>query len=944
MATMRSKGGWRVAGMMFVVMGLVPLVVAAQSPTGVIDGTLRDDQGGVLQGVAVSASSDALVSGALTVRSGRGGYYQLPALRPGRYSVLFELDGLQPVQRDDVIVYAGRTTTIEIVMTRAAVEEAMVVTGSSPVIDQRSAQMAFNYTSDLIEDIPTTRTFHSLVATIPGVESANNYGSFQPGAIELQSVLGSGLRANLYKFEGTNVTDPALQSAQVNLFSYDLIQEVQVLKAAKPAEVGAQGGFFHVITKSGGNRFAGDVGVYYRSDSLQSDNVSSDLEAAGVDSSNRLQDSLDLNLSLGGPVVADKLWWYASLRSQESTSQVFGFSEDVNDDVGAYFLKGTYAPSSRHRVTGLYNYWDQEVDHFFLNYSPSQAKDPQASMFRPIEGETATVRWDGMLSNSVIADFGIGRSTNTLDIGFQPGAGVPIIDLVTGDRYQNHGFGSRDHDGENRNMNGSVTWFVPDAWGHHNIKIGGEYVDTEVSIEFGEIEDHRLNVIRGAPFATRFLSTPSRAVWDIDHAALYIQDDWMPADRLTLNIGVRYDRSDAKTPKQTVSGGTFAGTVLADRFPELNANTIEPKQLLSWDDVAPRFAASLVLDDDGDTVLRGSGSRYYHFLESFALFTSNPAFPFTFIVRWDDVNGDRAFQIGEEGALLSRFGGQINSVASDIQRPYTDEFTLGVSHQLVPNFLLTANLIYKKDKDLLNTVDVGIPFDTYTPTDVIDPGPDGVEGSGDDDILTVFAQDPATFGQRSLLLTNPPNNERTYKGVEITAVRRLSGKWQMVGSLVVSEMEVTKPSNPTSVTGLFDNPNALINATGDDPLNEQVFLKLQGSYQFPYGILASGFFRYSSGLPFTRELVVEGLPQGPVTVFAERRGSRETDSSTTLDLRVEKAFGLGDGRNLGLILDVFNVTNEATVFQEGSLTGVNLGDPLAVRNPRIARLGLRFRW
>jgi hypothetical protein len=146
------------------------------------------------------------------------------------------------------------------------------------------------------------------------------------------------------------------------------------------------------------------------------------------------------------------------------------------------------------------------------------------------------------------------------------------------------------------------------------------------------------------------------------------------------------------------------------------------------------------------------------------------------------------------------------------------------------------------------------------------------------------------------------------------------------------------------VTGLFDNPNALINATGDDPLNERVFLKLQGSYQFPYRILASGFFRYSSGLPFTRELVVEGLPQGPVTVFAERRGSRQTESSTTLDLRVEKAFGLGDGRDLGLILDVFNVTNEATVFQEGSLTSVNLGDPLAVRNPRIARLGLRFRW
>lgn len=914
----------------------------AQTTTGALDGYVRDPSQEPLAGVTVVASSSALIRGDTTVRSGRDGYYQVPTLPPGNYSLIFTAADRESLRHEEVIVLSGVTTTVDATMSVATVAEAVTVESGSPMIDIRNAKLAFTYGSELVENIPTGRTFHSLVSTLPGVESANNYGAFQPGAIELQNVLGSGLRANLYKFEGTNVTDPALQSAQVNLFSYDIIEEVQVVQAAKPAELGAQGGFFHVITKSGGNDLSGEVSAFYQSEDLQSDNVGPDLEAAV--SSNRLQDSFDASASMGGPLVRDRLWWFGSLREQDTTSQLFDFSEDIEDEVEAYYWKNTYEPHARHRLTWLYNHWNQEVSHFFLDFAPALAGDPQASIFRPIEGTTYTVRWNGVASDRLIADFGWGRSDNTLDRRFQEGAGVPIIDLVTGERFRNHGDGSRDHDGENTSWDGSVSWFVPEAAGHHTVKLGGELVRRDVSILFDEIGDHRLNLLRGSPFAVRLLSTPSLAVWDIDDVSLYAQDTWTPYERLTLNLGLRFDRTHATTPEQSVSGGAFSGTSLAERLPQLDRNTLAATDLVTWEDVAPRIAATLALDDSARSVLRGSYSRYYHFLESFALFTSNPAFPFTFILRWDDRNGDREFQIGEEGALLSRFGGAINAVDPGLDRPYTDEITLGFSRQLFPDFLVTATAIYKKDRELLNTIDVGIPFDAYTPTEVPDPGEDGVLGTGDDGTLIVFAQDPATFGRRSLLLTNPPGDDRTYKGLEISASKRLSRKWQMVGSLVVSEMEVVKPSNPTSVTGLFDNPNFLLNAEGKDPQNQTVYLKLQGTYHAPFEILLSGFYRYSSGLPFTRELVVEGLPQGPVTVFAERRGSRETESSSTLDLRAEKMFRLRPDFSLGLILDVFNVTNEATVFEEGTRTGVDLGEPRAVRNPRIARLGLRLRW
>jgi hypothetical protein len=194
------------------------------------------------------------------------------------------------------------------------------------------------------------------------------------------------------------------------------------------------------------------------------------------------------------------------------------------------------------------------------------------------------------------------------------------------------------------------------------------------------------------------------------------------------------------------------------------------------------------------------------------------------------------------------------------------------------------------------------------------------------------------------LLTNPTGDDRTYKGLELTATRRMSGNWQAVASLVISEMEVIKPTTPGSTENLFENPNAFINALGKDPQNQTVQFKLQGTYNAPFEIVVSGFYRFLTGLPYTRELLIEGLPQGPFNVRAEPRGSRTVDDASILDVRIEKRFQLANRYQLGLILDVFNATNASTVVEEGNLTGVDLGDPRAIWTPRIARLGARLSW
>jgi hypothetical protein len=442
--------------------------------------------------------------------------------------------------------------------------------------------------------------------------------------------------------------------------------------------------------------------------------------------------------------------------------------------------------------------------------------------------------------------------------------------------------------------------------------------------------------------------TPADIKWLHRYFSLYAQDSWTIGDRLTLDLGVRYDQTGVGTPEQGGGGGTFAGTYLADRFPDLNAHTYPSTWLWTWHNVAPRLAATYSLGERKRTVVKGGFGRYYHHLHSQQIQSVNPNSFTTITYAWSDPNADGKYQLGEEGTLLSISGSATTTADPGLRQSYSDEWTAGISHELANGFSLNANFIFRADHNLMDTLDVGVPFSSYSPVTVVDPGDDGMVGTGDDGQLTVFAQNPATFGSAQFLLSNPEakglRNPRDYTGFEIIANKRLSNRWQFVGSFVVSESIVAVPtSSDTGGSSIFRNPNNALNVEGRDDLNQTYQIKLQGTYLGPYGIVLSGLHRYGSGFHYTRQLSVTGLPQGPVTVFAEPRGSRETDSYNWVDFRIEKEFRFGQKR-LGLIIDIFNITNASTVLQVGTRTGVDLDAPRFVRNPRIIRFGSKFSW
>jgi hypothetical protein len=233
-----------------------------------------------------------------------------------------------------------------------------------------------------------------------------------------------------------------------------------------------------------------------------------------------------------------------------------------------------------------------------------------------------------------------------------------------------------------------------------------------------------------------------------------------------------------------------------------------------------------------------------------------------------------------------------------------------------------------------------------------DPGRDGQTGSADDTTILVF--DQTTTGASQVIVRNDKRLNSDYKGLEITAVKRFSKRWQMVAGYTLGKAEVTATA--------VQNPNQLINAKGPIAEDRTHIFKLTGQVILPWQIYFSPNLLVWTGQGFTRTLPVS-LTQGTVTVNAEPRGSARIDTRKQLDARLAKVFKLNGHKEVEASLDGYNLTNSAYVWDVRTLTPqitLREGGPLntsgalisqpqfllpaQIVNPRIFRLGMAFRF
>jgi hypothetical protein len=201
----------------------------------------------------------------------------------------------------------------------------------------------------------------------------------------------------------------------------------------------------------------------------------------------------------------------------------------------------------------------------------------------------------------------------------------------------------------------------------------------------------------------------------------------------------------------------------------------------------------------------------------------------------------------------------------------------------------------------------------------------------------------------------PEDLYRTYRGLQVTFTKRFSNRWQLIASYNLSETKGTMDNGFGDDIGWHgkDNPNNWINSEGNATYDPTHMLKLQGSYVFPLDIHFSAYFSYITGDTWTREARYS-LDQGRQYIFTEPRGSRRYADKMTLDLRLEKTVTLADKYRIGFMMDIFNVFNDDTITDWGTVAGRswNPDDPSALGpdghdvyglvSPRAIRFGIRL--
>jgi hypothetical protein len=903
---------------------------------------VTDSSGAALPGATVTISSPQLIGGAQTRPTNDGGDYRFPALPPGSYTVVIDLTGFQGQTRDNVAVAAGAQVAVDGKLSVARVNETLTVQGGTPVLDVKSAAMRDTATREFIENVPTGRSFTDVFNLMPGVVN----GNYNVATTGTNSVHGGSVRNNVFSLDGVNVNDPlvAYPGTDVNL---ETIEEVQVTTAGMSAEFGsASGAVFNVITKSGSNNLSGQVNAYVRDKSMTSDNVTDELRAAGLrGASTQLTKSSDWGGSLGGPVITDKLWYFGNYQRIDQTQTMINFPSPVGADQDTIFAKGTSQISPRNRIDGYYQYRLRYDEPF----QPAVVEqDPKVWRRQRQNNHTTNGKWTSTFSDATFFELR-GSIANQRRFTAFPNAGendYGYTDSSTGLRsggwYREL---ARPGYRNSRTVKGDLTHYATKLGpGSHEIK-GGLALDWLINDEYREwLAGARVHILfDGRPDRIQLSNAPVEQKGRVSQMAAYLQDQWSVNQRLTLSLGVRFEKLEGWYPEGANGGVNFP----RQEFAEL-------RDVIDFKNGAPRLGVTYDLLGNRRTILKGTYGRFYN-----QVYTNEfeAAVPFAFgskVYRWTDLNGDLVWQPGEESTLISDSTvPALGRVDPGVKQSYTDSGTIGVEHDLGNGIAIGATFIVKKETDLAETFNAALPFDTAYNAITL---PNVVTGEP----ITVYPLKVAFRGvPTERLYTNPgagtcsfcPDLERKYRAIELTFRRRLQNRWQMFGSYVYGRSEGNKGTGHNEAQGtVFSSPNTLVNAYGRLSLDRPHQLKVQGSVQLPYDVMLSATYSGLSGTPWARQ--VRFLPaQSPLIVVessiivnAEPIGAQRFDFVQDVSMRAEKRFDLGHTRKLGLILDVFNLLNASTVtsVQQTRVDHVDFGKPGEIVLARALRLGARL--
>ncbi len=935
--------------MVFKKLFLIPLFIAfvfsyssSQSiPTGKLTGTVTDTENAPLPGVTISISSPSLILPEMTAVTNEKGLYKFFSLPSGKYRVKFELQGFKTVVREDIIISASYTATLDIALEQGALEEAITVVGKSPVVDLEKTQTGTTFTKDLIDSLPLPRDLSSIFNAAPGMFERTSHGS--------------DARSNEFVVDGVKMQDPVTGDPYQTV-PWNAIDEVEIETSNQKAEYGAvKGALVQVITKAGGNNFSGGINLYYRDKSLQSDNTKGTPLEGKTFVGFRWQ--YLPGFSLGGPIKKDKIWFFTSLDVDRNQSYIQNFpapetiggpqpeSVPTARDTYAPFVKLTWQINKLNKLvaSGYFRqyYWDHR-DAGWWTTLDANAKENSAVWL-------GTVQWTRTFTNNFFLNLK-GSWYSLHQYILARNNLPPYVELYDG--IVRGGYGSDwKYYRRRAQANTDATYFLDDWLGNHEIKGGLNFEYAYDIMDNGYYQDSHFQGVfppgfkavdiqlwRGVPLWA-WVGEEYKEKNNLIQTGVFIQDTWSPTKRFTINLGLRYDYAKGSYPPQKRKGtGEW-----------INEETIKA---MSFSMVSPRIGISYDPFGGGKTVLRANYGRYYAPLIMIYYWFNNPSQRREF---WARLNPDWSVRY-----TTAMWAPGLNSVDKDISSPFADEINFGVEREIFEDFSVAATFIAKWEKNLVDDVDgAHVDIAKFKETgEMVWNGYHAVQGT---DPFTgkpvVFWEMNEDFGDFGFVYMNIPGTARKYRGLELKLTKRMSHQWAMQTSYVLSKGEGilnTSRGQSTGFSEYYDNPNVMINAYGRLDFQREHLVKVQTTYAAPFGINLSAYYQFGSGVPYTRyirtlEAGLGELWQGIVSIFAEKRGSQKLPDQHLLDIRVEKTFNIWKGQ-LGFQFDCYNLFNNNQSTSVGNTTNMNWFQDsrgqrvYSIMGPRYVQFGVVYRF
>jgi hypothetical protein len=978
---------------------VLPRQAWAQS-TGNIAGLITDATGAILPGVTVEAASPALIERTRTVTTDGQGRYLVEALPAGPYKITFTIAGFRTVIREGIQLTTGFTATVNAELAVGSVAETVTVSGATPLVDVQNVRTQNVLQREVLDTLPTNKSMHGYASLTVGLKSEALFGKYDVGGNKTDSygfiaihgmssedghVLYNGMTFNNMVGLGGG------RSKQFFVNQMD-VQEIQLEMGGMAAETDTGGVQMNVVPKSGGNIFSGTANFDFTNGDLQADNLSDALKARGLTTVTKLKEVYDYGGGFGGPLKQDKLWFYTAHRwwgSQEWAADKF-----YNLNQGGPI----YAPDrSRQAHTDFYQQDNSgRVKWAATNkqtYTFSLAKQHNCNCNLFVENPDRTYEstvdytyfgiwmaqatWVYPATNRLLLQAGATHLRNRTEPQFQPEVGLTAVatrDFVNGFWYNappgglpycNECGPGTNHDYSQQNQRFSLSYLA----GSHNLKVG---VQTQQGLQLlGSAVINRegalpvnYSLFGGVPAFIEQYAAPTNNLVRMRTLGLYVQDQWV-VNKLTVNMGVRFDHFGAYVPEQTRPAGYFVDA--------LHVNPVDNAG--NFNDLGPRLGVSYDVFGNGKTAIKGAVGRYIGSLGAAFANQSNPAVQVvTQTTRtWNDANRNfvpdcdlrNRSQNSECGAIAnSAFGSVVPNqrLADDARegfgnRRYIWDASVSMQHELAPNVSVDVGYFRTWFGNFTvtdNTLVTPADFDTFC---ITLPSDARLPGGGGNQLCDLGDIKPAKFGLVDNVVTRAENfgkRERVYDGVDAKLSARargvtLTGGWN-IGRTRLNCAVVDGPVQFCDNRPPFMSEFKL-GLSYSLPYDVQVATVIQnipgGAKCFDVGLAGCLIYYVATDAQIAQSLGRHLAACGTVTVgctafqlvtLAEPNTLFE-DRATQIDLRFSKRVPLGGSARILVKADVYNLLNRSAVARQNFVYGATYGLPTEVMGGRLFKFG-----